>query len=74
MKLTFNDIVSARMWAEANHGEDDVLDVYVHKLLALVAQSHEENAGYHTRQVDQCRGLMEEIEARFKVEDADTEF
>lgn len=68
MKLTFNDIVSARLWAEANHGEDDVLDVYVHKLLSLVSQTHEENAGYHTRQVDQCRCLMEEIESRFKVE------
>jgi hypothetical protein len=68
MKLTFNDIVSARLWAEANHGDDDVLDVFQWKLLALVAQTHEENAGYHQRQVDQCRGLMAEIESRFKVE------
>lgn len=69
MKLTFNDITMSRMWAEAHHGDDDVLDVFVHKLLSLMAQSHAENAGYHERQVDQCRALMGEIEARFKVED-----
>lgn len=68
MKLAYNDIVSARLWAEANHGEDDVVDVLCHKLLGLVAQSHAENAGYHERQVEQCRALMVEIEARFKVE------
>jgi|688.fasta_scaffold1518463_2 hypothetical protein len=68
MRVTFNDIVSARMWAEEHHGADSVLDVYQHKLLELVAESHTGNAEYHRRQVDQIRALMAEIESRFVVE------
>lgn len=70
MKVTYNDIASARMWAEAHHGDDSVVDVMEHKLLELVAQSHEGNAGYHERQAAECRKLMAEIEARFVVSDA----
>lgn len=67
MKLTYNDIDSARMWAEAHCGDDNPLDVFAHKLLELVATSHEENAGYHTRSADAARKLMSEIEARFVI-------
>lgn len=73
MKVTYNDIVLARMWAEENHGDDSVVDVFEHKLLGLIAQSHEGNAGYHERQAAECRKLMSEIESRFVVAD-DGEF
>lgn len=69
MKLTYNDIASARMWAEAHCGEDQPIDLFEHKLLELVAQSHDENAGYHERSAKEARKLMAEIEERFKVED-----
>lgn len=73
MKLTHNDIVSARMWAETYAGEDNPLDVFAHKLLELVAQAAEENAGYHERSAREARRLAEEVASRFKVdgEDAD---
>lgn len=67
MKLTHNDIVSARMWAEQYSGDDNPLDVMAHKLLELVAQSSEENAGYHERSAYEARRLAEEIASRFVV-------
>ena len=71
MKLTFHDVAMCRIWAEEHCGKDNPLDVMEHKILSLVAQSHEENAGYHTRQVAECRKLMAGIEERFKVEAED---
>ncbi len=68
MKLTHNDIMSARLWAESYAGDDDPLDVFAHKLLELVAQAAEENAGYHERSAREARKLADEIAARFKVE------
>ena len=73
MKLTYNDITLARIWAEENCGDDNPLDVFEHKLLALVAQAAEENAGYHERSAQAARKMMAEIEARFVVS-GDVEF
>ena len=70
MRVTYDDIVSSRMWAEAHHGDDSVLEVFQHKLLELIAESHDSNAAYHQRQAEQCRKLMAEIESLFVVSDA----
>lgn len=71
MKLTHNDIVSARMWAESYAGDDNPLDVMCHKLLMLVAQAAEENAAYHQRSADEAKRLADETAERFKVEGGD---
>lgn len=73
MKLTHNDIVSARMWAETYSGDDNPLDVMAWKLLELVAKAAEDNAAYHERSAQEARKLADECVARFKVED-DVEF
>lgn len=67
VKITYNDVMSAKMWAEAHHGDDSVADVMAHKLLELIAESHEGNAGYHERSAAEARKLMAEIESRFVV-------
>lgn len=71
MKLTFNDIVSARMWAESYAGDDNPLDVMAWKLLDLVAQAAEENAAYQTRSAQEARKLAEESASRFRVEETE---
>lgn len=73
MRLTHFDISNARMWAEQHHGEDDVMDVFEHKLLEIIAKSHESNAGYHERQREKCQAMMSEIESKFIVS-GDAEF
>lgn len=71
MKLTHNDIVSARMWAETYSGEDNPLDVMAWKLLELVAKAAEENAAYHERSAAEARRLADEAASRFNVEGGD---
>lgn len=68
MRLTYNDIVSARLWAESYKGDDDVLDVYMHKLLSLMAEAHEKSRAFHEREIAECMRLSAELEGRFKVE------
>jgi hypothetical protein len=73
MKLTYLDVANAMEWAIQNAGEDNPAEVMAYKMLELIAKSHESNAAYHERQVDACRNLMSEIDARFKVS-GDAEF
>ncbi len=68
-RLTHDDIVSARHWAETNAGDDNPLDVMAHKLLEHMAGNHGDSSGYHERTQSKCEALMAEIETRFKVED-----
>lgn len=67
MKLTHNDVICAREWAELHSGDDNPLDVMAWKLLELVAQSAEENAGYHTRSAQEARRLADEMANRFTI-------
>ena len=73
MKVTYNDIASARMWAEAHAGDDNPLDVMAHKLITLIAEAAESSRDYHDRQANEARKLMSEIEARFVIS-GDSEF
>lgn len=65
MKLTYLDVANAMEWAIAHAGEDNPAEVMAHKLLEIIAKSHESNAGYHERQREKCQALMSEIESKF---------
>jgi hypothetical protein len=69
MRLTHDDIMSSKVWAEQNCGDDDPMDVFAHKLLEHMAKDHGTSSGFHERTQTKVELLMAEIESRFKVED-----
>lgn len=67
MRLTYNDIIMSREWADEYKGEDDGLDVMAHKLLSFAMKQHADAIEYHTGQMDKIKAEMDELESRFKV-------
>lgn len=66
--VTIDDIVSARIWAETNCGDDNPMDVYEDKLLEIASKSHQSSSIYHERMTTKCETMRAEIASRFKVE------
>lgn len=73
MRLTYQDILLSREWADMYRGEDDGLDVLTHKLLSFALKQHEDAIAYHDGQAAKIRTEMAELESRFKVS-GDVEF
>lgn len=67
MRLTFQDIIMSRGWADEHAGEDNPMDVFEHKMLSFALKQHEDARDYHTREIEKIRAEMEVIEARFVV-------
>ena len=63
-----HEIIACREWATINAGDDNPMDVYEHRLLWTLAQSHRSSAEYHERHQVACEEAMAEIEKRFVVE------
>jgi hypothetical protein len=73
-RLTHDDIVSAAVWAKANCGADDPVDVLTHRLLEHMANNHGGSVEYHERTRDKCAALATEVESWFKVEQEEGEW
>ena len=69
MRLTYQDIILSREWAQEYSGEDNPLDVYAHKMLSFALKQHEDAKSYHEGQIEKIRAEMATIEAGFKVDD-----
>lgn len=65
MRLTFQDIIMSRGWADEHAGEDNPMDVFEWKLLSFALKQHQDAAEYHNRQIEKITSEMESVSSKF---------